>query len=70
LNHSALTFNYLSSHIIYFNSLAPVSQGGGDTSKASPAFAAQVTKDFGSFDNLQKIFLQKTATVPAAGWGL
>ncbi|KAK4703570.1 superoxide dismutase, Fe-Mn family, partial [Phenoliferia sp. Uapishka_3] len=56
-------------HFIYFNSLAPVSSGGGDTSKASPEFAAQVYKDFGSFDNLIAALNTEVLAVPASGWG-
>ncbi|KAK4699735.1 superoxide dismutase, Fe-Mn family, partial [Phenoliferia sp. Uapishka_3] len=56
-------------HFIYFNSLAPVSSGGGDTSKASPEFAAQVKKDFGSFDNLIAALNTEVLAVPASGWG-
>ncbi|KAK4701512.1 superoxide dismutase, Fe-Mn family, partial [Phenoliferia sp. Uapishka_3] len=51
-------------HFIYFNSLAPVSSGGGDTSKASPEFAAQVRKDFGSFDNLIAALDTEVLAVP------
>ncbi|KAL8292631.1 hypothetical protein RQP46_001243 [Phenoliferia psychrophenolica] len=59
----------LTTHMIYFNSLAPVSEGGGDVTRASPSFAAQVTKDFGSFPKLIAALNAETLLVPASGWG-
>ncbi|KAK4699181.1 superoxide dismutase, Fe-Mn family, partial [Phenoliferia sp. Uapishka_3] len=73
INSAALTLKKVTGalqlHFIYFNSLAPISYGGGDTSKASPAFASQVKEDFGSFDNLIASLDAEVLAVPASGWG-
>ena len=36
---------------------------------ASPALAAQVTKDFGSYANMITALNAETMEVPASGWG-
>ena len=59
-----MKLNWFSRHFIYFNSLAPKSQGGGDFSLASVKFKDQVKKDFGSYDGLIAAFNAETLQVP------
>ncbi|KAK4700627.1 superoxide dismutase, Fe-Mn family, partial [Phenoliferia sp. Uapishka_3] len=73
INAAAGTIQFVTgaieTHIIYFNSLAPTSMGGGNFSLASKNFTTQVTKDFGSYANMIESLNDETAMVPASGWG-
>ncbi|KAK4699622.1 superoxide dismutase, Fe-Mn family, partial [Phenoliferia sp. Uapishka_3] len=73
INSAAVTLDSVSgaveTHIIYFNSLAPTSTGGGNYSLASTSFSTQVTKDFGSYASMISALNSQTALVPASGWG-
>ena len=52
-------------HTLYWENMSP--NGGG---KPSGALAAQITKDFGSFNAFQAQFTRATVTVEGSGWGL
>jgi len=54
-------------HAIFWNNLAPAGKGGGGEPEG--ALAAQIKKDFGSFDAFQKQFSAAAGTVEGSGWG-
>ena len=39
-------------HSIYWKNLAPIGRGGGEYPAEDSAFTAQVSKQFGSYENL------------------
>ncbi len=55
-------------HSIFWTNLAPPGQGGGG--KPEGALAAQIEKDFGSFDAFQKQLTAATVSVEGSGWGV
>ena len=56
-------------HTFFWETLAPKKNGGGDRPSESGAFAKEVKKTWGSFDNLIKDFNTRTAGVQGSGWG-
>ena len=56
-------------HSIFWTNLAPKNKQGGTLPDSGSALAKQVSRDFGSFDNLIAEFTKKTAGVQGSGWG-
>jgi len=52
-------------HVIFWNNMSP--NGGG---KPAGALAAQIDKDFGSFENMQAQFNAASGAVEGSGWGI
>jgi Fe-Mn family superoxide dismutase len=50
-------------HSLYWDNLAPVSSGGGVLPNDSTAFAAEVKRIWGSFDNLIAEFNKRTVAI-------
>ena len=61
-NNAAQAWN----HTFYWNSLAPVSSGGGG--KPSGGLAAAIDKDFGSFDAFKAKFSEAAGGHFGSGW--
>ena len=55
-------------HALFWNNMAPAGNGGGG--KPSGALAAQIQKDFGSYDAFKNHFSAAAAAVEASGWGV
>lgn len=55
-------------HVQYWENMAPAGKGGGGN--PSGKLAAQIEKDFGSFDAFKKELTAATVSVEASGWGL
>jgi Fe-Mn family superoxide dismutase len=55
-------------HALYWDSLAPISKGGG-VLPAAGKFKVQVEKDFGSFDRLIEELSRRSTAVMGSGWG-
>jgi superoxide dismutase, Fe-Mn family len=55
-------------HCLYWESLAPQSQGGGKLPDESSAFYKAVIQQYGSFENLIKIANAQLAGVQGSGW--
>ncbi len=54
-------------HALFWLNMAPPKSGGGGT--PSGALAAQIDRDFGSFDAFSRHFLAAANSVEASGWG-
>lgn len=54
-------------HCLFWNNLKPAKQGGGEILKESKLFK-QIEKQFGSLDNLVKIFNKELMGVQGSGW--
>lgn len=54
-------------HTIFWTNLAPEKNGGGGEPKGE--LAAQIKKQFGSFDELKKKFTAMTGAIQGSGWG-
>jgi len=55
-------------HAIFWPNMAPAGNGGGG--KPSGALAAQIEKDFGSFDAFKAQFVAASTAVEGSGWGI
>lgn len=53
-------------HGLFWNNLAPSSQGGGGQPKG--ALAEAINKEFGSFERFKKEFTQAAVSVEGSGW--
>ena len=56
-------------HSIYWKNLAPIGQGGGEFPEQDSPFTQQVTKQFGSYENLVDEFTKRTVPIQGSGWG-
>ncbi len=54
-------------HTIFWQNLAPISQGGGGAPTGK--LAAAIEKEFGSFEAFKTKFNTQTAAVQGSGWG-
>jgi len=54
-------------HSLFWTNMAPVQEGGGKL-EAGPLKSA-IERDFGSLEELKKVFNAKTAGVQGSGWG-
>ncbi|NOZ06920.1 MAG: superoxide dismutase [Chloroflexi bacterium] len=55
-------------HAIFWPNMAPAGHGGGG--KPAGALAAQIEKDFGSFDAFKAQFVAASTAVEGSGWGI
>ena len=55
-------------HEFFWESLAPISEGGGDTSNAGQV-VEMLERDFGSVDAFKAHFNANTAAIQGSGWG-
>lgn len=56
-------------HSIYWENLAPIGRGGGEYPGEDSPLTHQVTKQFGSYDNLQEELTKKSVPIQGSGWG-
>ena len=56
-------------HEFFWESLAPIANGGGVLPAAGSALEQAITKDFGSIEKFQAIFNANTAGIQGSGWG-
>lgn len=56
-------------HSIFWTNLAPKNKQGGTLPTSGSKLAQQVSRDFGSFDNLIAAMTQKCGTIQGSGWG-
>ncbi len=55
-------------HALFWPNMAPAGNGGGG--KPAGALAAQIEKDFGSFDAFKAQFVAASTAVEGSGWGI
>lgn len=55
-------------HVLFFNNLAPKSQGGGNPPSSESAFYKKVIEQYGSLENLQGITNGRLASIQGSGW--
>ena len=55
-------------HVLFWKSLAPVSQGGGKHPDSKSGLGAQIIKQYGSVDNLILLVNKKLAGIQGSGW--
>ncbi|KAL7666345.1 Superoxide dismutase [[Candida] zeylanoides] len=55
-------------HSLFWESLLPVSQGGGKLPSTDSAFGKQIVAQYGSFDNLKGLVNNKLAGLQGSGW--
>ena len=56
-------------HEFFWESLAPVNNGGGDLPKEGSALHTAIVDAFGSFDSMIAHFNANTAVIQGSGWG-
>lgn len=55
-------------HNLFFNNLAPKSQGGGTPPSSDSAFFKQIIRQYGSLEKLQSITNAHLASIQGSGW--
>ncbi|MBN2479215.1 MAG: superoxide dismutase [Parachlamydiales bacterium] len=55
-------------HSIFWQILAPISKGGGQTDKNSKIYK-EIENNFDSFENFQNLLIDKSIKVQGSGWG-
>ena len=56
-------------HEFFWDTLAPVSQGGGALPDPGTGLHTMMTEEWGSIENFQQLFNSRTALVQGSGWG-
>jgi len=56
-------------HSIFWTNLAPKNKQGGTLPGSGSKLSQQVSRDFGSFDNLIAEFTKKAGSIQGSGWG-
>lgn len=57
------------SHAWYWENLAPMDNGGGQIPDSKSPLSQKIVETFGSYENMIKVFNDKTAKIKGSGWG-